>query len=126
MLSLRLLPGEYAVCRLPPHETVPSDMWSPGDVVSVTRTPRETSVVCREDRAPSGGRIEPGWRVLEVAGPLDFELTGILASLTVPLAEAGVSVFALSTYDTDYLLVRSSSVERGADALRAAGHEVIA
>jgi hypothetical protein len=68
------------------------------------------------------GRIEPGWRAIKVAGPLDFSLTGILATLASPLAEAGISLFAVSTYDTDYVLVREVDLGRAQAVLRAAGH----
>lgn len=126
MPTLTVLPGGYAVCRLPAGAPAPAEIWrTGGDLVSVTATPQETSVVCLETRAPEGATVEGGWRMLEVAGPLDFELTGVLASLTAPLAKAGVSVFALSTYDTDYLLVREAQLVTAADALREVGHDVI-
>jgi hypothetical protein len=122
-LTLVLLPGAFAVCGLDPNEAVPS--WATrGTFVSVTRTPNELSVVCREEDVPEGVRCERGWRCLQVPGPLDFSLVGVLASLLTPLAEAGVSVFALSTFDTDYLLVREADLERAERALRTAGHEV--
>jgi hypothetical protein len=96
-----------------------------GPFFSVTRTEEETSILCPEQYAPQDVRSEPGWRMLKVAGPLDFSLTGVLASLAVPLAEAGVSIFALSTFDTDYLLVRESQLETALCALTARGHEII-
>lgn len=80
--------------------------------------------MCRQDLAPSGGRIESGWRAMTVAGPLDFDLVGVLADLTTPLARSGVSVFVLSTFDTDHVLVRDEDVDRAVDALAAAGHMV--
>lgn len=91
---------------------------------AVTVTPAEISIVCPEEHTPEGARREDGWRALEVAGPLDFALTGILAALTVPLAEAAVSVFAVSTYDTDYLLVRAGELVEAVRVLEAAGHRV--
>jgi hypothetical protein len=93
---------------------------------SVTRTPSEVSVVCDEDAAPAGDhvRIETDWRALEVAGPLDFGMVGVMASLTAPLADVDVSVFVISTYDTDYVLVHAAALERAIEALRAAGHAV--
>jgi hypothetical protein len=68
--------------------------------------------------------VEGGWRALKVAGPLDFELVGILASLAVPLARSGVSIFAVSTYNTDYVLVKASLLDRAARTLREHGHEI--
>jgi uncharacterized protein len=88
------------------------------------RTDAETSVVCVEDAAPAGARVETGWRALEVAGPLDFGMVGVMAALTAPLADVDVSVFVLSTYDTDYVLVHSAALERAVAALRHAGHAV--
>jgi hypothetical protein len=90
----------------------------------VTRSDTELSVVCREEDVPAGASAERGWRALEVAGPLDFSLTGIVASLVSPLADAAVPIFVLSTFDTDYLLVREPDLPRAVEALRAAGHTV--
>jgi uncharacterized protein len=120
-MRLLLLPGRFAVCRLAPDAPVPA--WAvAGPLSSVTRTEDELSVVCAEVQVPDGVRGEPGWRALRVAGTLDFGLVGVLKALVTPLAEAGISVFALSTFDTDYLLLRD--LEGGAAALEAAGHEV--
>jgi hypothetical protein len=121
-LSLRLLPGAYAVCRLPADAASPS--WPDGDFVSITRTMEELAVVCREETVPEDIRREVGWRCLRVEGTLDFSLVGVLASLVGPLADAGVSVFVTSTFDTDYLMVRQADLERSTEALRAAGHRV--
>jgi hypothetical protein len=122
-LSLHLLPGNLAVCRLAPDSPVP-DWAMHGSFCSVTRTAEEVSVVCSEDAVPENTRAEGGWRALKVEGPLDFAITGVLAGLTKPLAEAGVSVFVISTYDTDYLLVRSRDIASAVAALRTAGHNV--
>jgi hypothetical protein len=119
--DLVLLPGTFAVARLAADVAVPD--WMAGDLVSVTRTAGELSVVCREDAVPDAVRCERGWRCLRVAGTLDFDLVGVLASLAVPLAEAGVSVFAISTFDTDYLLVRDVDLEKAKEVLIAAGHK---
>lgn len=122
-LTLSLLDGRFAVCRLAPGDEIPA--WAvSGAFTSITRTRDELSVVCAEGAVPEGIRCEGGWRVFQIEGPLDFGMTGILASVAVPLAEAGVSVFALSTFDTDYVMVREESVERSFAALVAAGHRV--
>jgi hypothetical protein len=122
-LHLTPLPGTYAVCRLAPDEPLPE--WATrGDFITITRTGGELSVVCPEGAVPEGVRREAGWRCLGVVGTLDFSLVGVLASLVVPLAEAGVSVFAVSTFDTDYLLVRETDLGRATIALRDAGHTV--
>lgn len=123
-LSLRALEGQFSVCRVPAGSALPTPangaaLWS------ATVTGDEVSVVCADDSAPDGAAVEPGWRALAVSGPLAFELTGVLASLATPLADAGVPIFALSTYDTDYILVPAERLEVAAVALRDAGHEVI-
>lgn len=121
--DLTLLPDALAVGRLPAGDPAPA--WIAGEAfAAVTWTPDETSVVCRAARVPAGVRAEVGWRALRVAGPLDFALTGVLLALLAPLAAAGVSVFALSTYDTDYVLVREAALDDALAALRGAGHRV--
>jgi hypothetical protein len=122
-LTLSLLEGRFAVCRLAPGDEVPA--WaSRGAFTSITRTRDELSVVCAEGVVPEGIPCERGWRVFRVEGPLDFGLTGVLASVAVPLAEAEVSIFAVATFDTDYVMVREENVERALAALAAAGHRV--
>jgi len=109
--------GRLAVCRLPTQEPVPDWVWGAG-FVSVTRTGEELSVVCPEERLPAYvERAERGFRAFGVEGPLDFALSGVLASLLEPLARAGIPVFVVSTFDTDYLLVREAQAERAAQAL---------
>jgi hypothetical protein len=125
--DLRLLPGRFAVCRLPAGDAVPAwwgALWARGSFSSVTRAPGELSIVCAEGLAPEGTKCEGGWRIFQVAGPLDFSLTGILAAIATPLAHAGVSIFAVSTFDTDYILVKQENLAKAVDALRAAGHSV--
>jgi hypothetical protein len=122
-LNLQLLPGSMAVCRLDPDRQVPEELMQV-PFYSVTRTVDELSVVCPEQLVPADAKAERGWRILKVEGPLDFAMTGVLAGLTKPLAEANISVFALSTYDTDYLLVRDSDVAAAISVLHAEGHAV--
>jgi uncharacterized protein len=121
-VKLRALPGELAVCRLPADAPAPAP--GAGPLSSVTRTADELSIVCPAEDAPAGAEFERGWRALRVAGPLDFALTGVLAAVAAPLAEAEVSIFAVSTYDTDYVLVREAALPAAAEALRRAGHDV--
>lgn len=97
-----------------------------GPLASITRTADELSVVCAEATVPQRVQAERGWRALRVEGPLEFSLTGVLASLAVPLAEAGISIFAISTFNTDWLLVQSVRLGEAVEALRDAGHEVSA
>lgn len=120
-LTLTVLPEKLAVCRLAADAPVPE--WAgQGSFFAVTRTSDEVSIVVPQAQAPSDVRQEPDFRALKVAGPLDFSAVGVLASLTGPLAEAGISLFALSTFDTDYVLVRERDLPHALAALRAAGH----
>jgi hypothetical protein len=122
-LRLATLPGPLAVCRLAADEAFPP--WLPTrGFLSVTRTAHELSIVCSADAVPAGVRCEGGWRALAVDGPLDFGLTGILASIATPLAETGISIFAISTFDTDYVLVQAERLDDATDTLRRAGHFV--
>lgn len=122
-LILSLLPDRYTVCRLDPQAPIP--LWGlDGPFVSITRTDDELSLVCAQRHVPSGTICERDWRCLKVEGPLDFGLTGILAALTAPLAQAQISVFAIATYDTDYLLVKEGAVGRAIGALEQHGYRV--
>jgi ribosomal protein S18 acetylase RimI-like enzyme len=123
-LKLKKLDGRMAVCRLDPSSGVPA--WATGAAFfSITRTPHELSVVCSEGDVPDRMRSEGGWRVLALEGPFEFSEVGVLASVAAPLAEAGVSIFALSTYDTDYVLVKEEGVDHAVSALVERGHEVV-
>ena len=121
-LRFSVLPGTFAVLRLAPDADVPVELLVP-PFHSVTRTPVELSVVCPETAFPEGSRAETGWALLALAGPFPFELVGVLASVLGPLARAGVSIFAMSTFDTDYVLVKSEKLADAVAALAAAGHE---
>ena len=123
-LDLQLLVGAYAVSRLSPDEPIPK--WARGELLALVRTPDELSIVSAAGAVPESVRSESGWRALKVAGPLDFSLVGILAALTGTLARAEIAVFSLSTFDTDYLLVREWDLERALRALESDGHRVIA
>ena len=121
--TLRVLRDRLAVARLEPNDETPG--WAAGSLVSVTRSPRELSVVCDASSVPDDIPAERDWRGLRVEGPLEFSELGVIASLAVPLAKAKISIFVLSTYDTDYLLVRESELGPAVEALRAAGHTVL-
>lgn len=120
-LRYRQIPDEWAVCRLEPEAPIPA--WaSAGRFVSITRAPEELSIVCPAAQVPDGVRAQPGWSCLQLAGPFDFGLTGILASFLQPLAEAHVPIFALSTFDTDWVLIPAGHLAGAHAALAAAGH----
>ena len=118
-LRLLPLPGTLAVCRLEPTAAVP--VWAEGGFTSVTRTKDELSVVCYANRVPAEVRAVRDWKAWRVAGTLEFSMVGVLASLAGPLANDGVSIFVMSTFDTDYLLVREPQAARAIASLRAAG-----
>ena len=119
-LRLVLLPGRLTVARLPGTAALP--VWADGPgLVSITRREGELSVVCADGRVPPDVRAERGWRALEVAGPLDFQMVGVMHALTGPLARAGISMLGVATFDTDVLLVREATLTRAVDALREAG-----
>lgn len=122
-LVLSPLPGRWAVCRLHAEAAVPA--WAEGgSFFSATRTREELSIVCEEAAVPEGVRSEKGWAALRLHGPIPFGTTGVLASLTSPLAAAGISLFALSTFDTDYLLVKAEVLAEAVSLLRKSGFEV--
>ena len=122
-MKLYVLDELYAIVRLEPDADLP-DWLRGGHFWSATRTDSELSLVCREDDVPRDASAERGWCALELAGPLDFSLTGVVAALVTPLAEAEVPIFILSTFETDYLLVRERDLHRSVEALTSAGHEV--
>ena len=123
LLTLSIQPGTYAICRLDSDTPIPS--WAAqGAFWSIIRTSDELSVVCVENAVPAATKREGGWRILKCEGPLDFALTGIMAAIAEPLADAGVSIFPLATYDTDYVLVKEAQLETCRHALMAYGHVV--
>lgn len=123
-LELETLEETFAVCRLDPAGPLPE--WARGrELLATVATPEELSVVCAEARVPAGIESSGGWRALRVAGRLAHSLTGVLASLTAPLAEAEIPIFAISSYDTDYLLVPAARLDAAGRALEAAGHHVL-
>lgn len=123
-LTLTILPGAYAVCRLDAGKPVPAWAWS-GAVCSVTRTPDELSIICSADAVPADVRREGDWRCLQLRGPFPFTMTGVLRAVLAPLAEAGIGILALSTYDTDYVWVKEQLLEQALASLREAGHQIL-
>ena len=122
--SLKLLADPMAVCRLDPASAVP-DWIDRSAFYSVTRTDQELTIVCAAALVAQGTTSETGWRCLRVEGPLDFSETGIIFSLTQPLAKNNISVFVISTFDTDYFMVKETDLAKTIDVLTVAGHEII-
>jgi uncharacterized protein len=127
MLDLDLLPAEYAVSRLPAGSPIPASLSAGPDdksVISLSWDADELSIICPVERVPEGADVDTAWRCLRVVGPLDLALTGVLASLIGPLADARVNIVTFSTYSTDYLLVPTVRLNEAIDTLRAAGHRI--
>ncbi len=123
MLTLTVLPQPLAICRLEAKAEIPG--WAlRGEFISITRTLDELSIVCAQSNTPADVKADRDWRALKVAGPLDLEMTGVLSSLAGPLAEAQINLFAVSTFDTDYLLVKGYNLTQACEVLRQAGHAV--
>jgi hypothetical protein len=127
-LKFSLVPGTYAICRLPAKAAIPP--WAAKGFVSVTRTAEELSIVCEERRLPEDVfgiefQVERGWILLKLAGPFPLDEIGVLEAVARPLAEAAISLFALSTYDTDYVLVKRTQAKQAIAALTLAGHKLI-
>jgi hypothetical protein len=122
-LRLSVLGERLAVCRLDAGSAVP-DWATAAQFSSITRTAGELSVVCPEERVPAGITCERGWRALKLEGPFEFGTIGLLSSVVGPLAESEVSVLAIATYETDYVLVQESQLDPATEALRERGHEI--
>ena len=124
-MKFRVLPERLAVCRLASGSTVPAWVLQ-GVFFCVVRAVDELSIVCPEDLLPYGATAERGWSALKLDGPFPFSMTGVLASFLEPLAEAEIPIFAISTFDTDYVLIKRENLKAALVALEAAGHEKIA
>ena len=123
-MTLKLLPERLAIWKIPPGKPVPPFPRNQPGFWSITRTGEEISVVSDARKVPDETQVEAGWRCFSVAGPLDFSLTGIIASLSAPLAEAGISIFTISTFDTDHILIRDHQVNHAIKILETAGHKI--
>ena len=123
-LKFRQLAGTFAVCRLPSNALIPA-LPNTASFLSITRTDDELSIVCAPDLVPENARCESPWACFKLEGPFPFSLTGVLASFLDPLAKAEIPIFAVSTFDTDYVLVKEESAPAALKALRNAGHEFL-
>ncbi len=123
-LTISILPKLFTICRLAADTPVPG--WANGgEFLSLTRTSEELSIVAEADLVPAELRSDLNWRVAKVHGPFDLSAVGVLASLVAPLAQKNISVFTISTFDTDYLLVQASDLQAAAAVLRNAGHSIL-
>lgn len=123
-LTMEILEGTYGVCRLNNTSAIPT--WvSHSKFNSITLTEDELSIVCEMSHIPKDIVCEGDWKVLKVKGPLDFALTGILANISTILADSDISLFAISTYDTDYILVKNNDLDQSIEALTKHKHIII-
>ncbi len=122
-MNLQVVPGLYTICRLAPTSPIPEAIFE-SVFYSISQSNDELSIVCESHLAPNDCQREGDWRALQVVGPLDFALTGVLASLAQPLAEQRISIFAVSTFDTDYILVKEDCLESAKQALVGNGHKI--
>jgi hypothetical protein len=123
-LPLEVLPDLLSICRLPPDAALPGWATVPAPFLTISRTSEELSITTLQTAVPPGVRCERDYRALRVSGTLPPDLVGILVSIAEPLARAGLSIFAISTYDTDYVLVKARDLPAALESLRAAGHKV--
>jgi hypothetical protein len=121
-MKLALLPLSLAICRLAPDTEIPAWALLQRSLLSITYTNDELCIVCPASIVPQGVRTETNWRAIKVQGPLDFSLTGVLASLAAPLASANIPLFAISTFDTDYILIKEQHVATAKTTLEQNGH----
>ncbi|HVK60415.1 MAG TPA: ACT domain-containing protein [Bdellovibrionales bacterium] len=119
-MKLQVFPGTFSVCKLSSGVALPAWVAKSG-FFAITNTSEELSIVCEQSLVPNDVKQETDWHVIKVEGPLDFGLTGILASIANPLAQAKISIFAISTFDTDYILVKATNLEPARIALENAG-----
>ena len=122
-LLLTLFPKFYAIARFSPDDPVHID-YSRTSFFTLTRTADELSIVCEQSDLPSGVRAERDRRLLRIESVINFELTGVLSALAAPLAEAEISIFAVSSFDTDYLLIANRDIEPAIAVLENAGHRI--
>lgn len=122
--GLTVWPGRWAVCRLAPGADVPPWATRHTALTVIARTEAELSIVAPEAIVPAEGTIERGFRVLALRGPIPFATTGVIAAVAAPLAAAGVSLFPMATYDTDYVMVKERDLARATGALQHAGWTV--
>lgn len=122
-LSLTLSPDRIAICKLPARAPVPTGfLMLP--FFSISRTQDELSIVLSETHIQPGWTCDRGWRMLKVEGPFEFDVVGVVATLSAPLADARIPIFVISTFDTDYLLVKEDLLQKTADHLRESGHTI--
>jgi hypothetical protein len=122
MQRFSIIKGNWAIVKLDAKQSIPAWATADSEFLSITRTRNELSIVCSETLVPSGYQSESGWALLKLHGPFAFDQIGVLSSVAGPLAAAGISIFTISTFDTDYILLKDSYLALAGEALAAAGH----
>lgn len=121
MMELKAIEGDFSVCQVEDYSLVNLD----SEYSFIGKTDEERSLVCLTGEVPANTvRRDDGWKAFRIQGVLDFSLIGILSEIAMVLADNGISIFALSTYNTDYILIKSENYQRGLDVLKAAGYEI--
>ncbi len=123
--AFSVLPQSFVIAQLERDADLPNAVLASPGFMSITRTDDELSIVCAEGAAAGLARVDSGWRVIKVQGPFAFDQTGVLASFLDPLAAAAIGIFAVSTFDTDYILVKSMNLENAVQVLKDAGHRLL-
>jgi uncharacterized protein len=123
-LRFRQLPGTYAIVRIAPDASVP-DWATKGEFTSITRSADELSIVCPTENLPPDVRSSHRWICMKLEGPFAFSLTGVLLSFIEPLSDNAIPIFAISTFDTDYVLVQEESSATAIERLKRGGHQMI-
>ncbi len=123
-LRLRVLPEVYAICSFPPDAAFPDWPYNP-NILSVTKTPQETTLVCEESHVPGDCKKSENFKCIKVEGRFDLDAVGVLASIAGPLAQNKISLYVISTFDTDYVLIHAENVDKAVSCLEKFGHTFI-
>ena len=123
-MRFKIHPGRFALCQLPAGTKVPAWAFT-GEFHSVTVTPEEVSIICDQEAVPEGVKMQRDYILLGIEGPFDFNAIGILQSFLAPLAQARIPIFAISTYNIDFVLLHEEFEQRALEALKRAGYEVV-
>lgn len=121
-IELVVMQGDYAVCQLPVGSDIPQ--WVDGEFVSITQTGKELSIICRDNKIPLGVKAERSWALLKIDAVLDFSMVGIIAGISEVLSAAKISIFVMSTYDTDYIMIKRTSLPYAINSLESAGYRI--
>jgi uncharacterized protein len=123
-MNLKTIPNEFAICTFKTPSDIPKDVFA-SSFWNITRVDASTTLICEVQFVSSADTVDPGWSAIEIEGPLKLSLTGVLSSVLQPLSESKISIFSISTYETDYILVKSASMKRARSALNTAGFRFI-